>query len=963
MLLPDVTRFLAAGRGIVLLLAGCFWVQPLAAATFTVINTNDSGAGSFRAAISNANVTLGSNFINFAITTGGKTIRPVTPLPLVSNVMTIDATTQTNYAGTPLVELNGTNAGPSGLIGIYLVASNCTVRGLCINRFSGDAIRIEGTGSNLVQANFLGTDLTGTNNAPNGWGNFGQGGLTILSPFNLIGGTDATNRNVISGNYASAMYLLNSGAAGNLIQGNFIGCDAAGTRRVTNANNGIVLSGASSNVIGGTVAGARNLISGNGQSGVYFLDGCSGNVVQGNFIGVNTSGTGALSNAADGISFSTILNGAKSTLIGGTNTAARNLISGNGGRGVLIAGNTANFNVVAGNYIGTSSNGLAKVPNASAGVDLLNTASNTVGGLVTGAGNLISGNTLSGVKIGNLSSVSGNLIQNNFIGTDASGSNALGNAQYGLIIFTARANTIGPGNLISANTLSGVLVSSNASSNVFIGNFIGTDVSGTRSLGNAQSGLRFESRANRIGGLTAAERNIISGNTNNGVYFVSVSASNNLVQGNFIGTDASGTAIVSNGVAGVGIDDAPRNVIGGSGARNIISGNAYQAIYLRSNNAVGNVIQGNYLGTDLNGTLNLANGATLLTLTNGAGNPTNNIGGGIDVSAAPATVIGGANPGEGNLIAANWRDAICLGDTGCSNTVIKGNFVGVQADGFTALGNEWHGVEIRSDGGCVGTFIGGSELGAGNIFANARLSQRSGVRVRTVTGVVGNTNILISGNAIYHNGGSAYSGLGIALGDKLSSPYLATVNDGCDPDTGANFLQNYPVLTTAYADGARLYVSGTFNSTSGQSFLLQFFTNANDVTTGFFQGQYFAGETNVTTASCAATFALALPCPVTPGQRITATATDPNNNTSEFSLPVTVQATPTLTAAIASGNTNQFTLAWPTNLTGFALQQTTNLLPVIVWNSVTNSSVVVGTNFNVTVNRTNGQRFFRLVFP
>ncbi|MFM2082756.1 MAG: hypothetical protein RL380_1447, partial [Verrucomicrobiota bacterium] len=117
-------------------------------------------------------------------------------------------------------------------------------------------------------------------------------------------------------------------------------------------------------------------------------------------------------------------------------------------------------------------------------------------------------------------------------------------------------------------------------------------------------------------------------------------------------------------------------------------------------------------------------------------------------------------------------------------------------------------------------------------------------------------------------------------------------------------------------------------------------------------------------ASCAAgNFTLTLPFATLPGQRITATATDANNNTSEFSTALAVTATPTLATSVPVTNLTQLTLAWPTNLTGFALQQTTNLLPVIIWNSVTNSAVVSGTNYSVNVPRTNGQRFFRLAFP
>ncbi len=925
----------------------------LGATTFTVSNTNDSGAGSFRQAISDANTNTGSHAINFLITNGPPLIiKPASPLPSISNVVVIDATTQTGYSGTPKVELVGTNAGnyPDGnpANGIYLLSSNCTVRGFAINRFPSDGIRIGGAGGNTIQANFIGTDVNGTNALGNS-----QGGITIFSSSNLIGGVDATNRNLISGNALGGIYVLNSSATGNTIQGNYIGTDSTGVKRLPNTNNGILISAATGNLIGGTTNGARNLISGNSQSGIYFLDNANGNSVQGNFIGVNLAGTAALSNAADGISFSATSSGPKNNTIGGTHITARNLISGNGQRGVYISGGTTTGNLVAGNYIGVSSNGLVAISNGFSGVDILNASSNFIG---SGAGNVISGNGLSGVKLGNLIG-SGNVIQNNFIGTDASGTNTLRNSQYGIIISGVSGNTIGTNNVISGNTLSGVLITSNGTANVVMGNFIGTDKTGTRALGNAQSGVRIETPGNTIGGLATAARNIISGNTNNGIHLTGLAASNNLVQGNFIGTDVNGTNAVGNAIAGVGIDEASANTIGGSGARNVISGNANNGIYVRSNTAVANLIKGNYIGANLSGTAAIANGLAL---------PIINIAGGIDISAAPATIIGGSNPDEGNLISGNLRDAICISEPGASNSVILGNLIGVQADGISPLGNEWNSVEVTINssgiGGGSGTVIGGSAPGEGNVMAYATLSERNGVRIRTPTAGSPNTNILVRGNSIFRNGGSGNTGLAIALGPKFS-PLSPNANDGCDGDDGANHLQNFPVLTVAYADTTHTLVTGALNSTANKTFLLQFYKNSTAIP-GVVQGQTFLGDASVTTAgSCSTNFSITLNTPSAVGDLITASATDSNNNTSEFSAAVAVATRPTLVFTNSAANTNQFTLAWPTNAPGFSLQATTNLSPVIVWSPVTNNAVVAGTNFSVTLTRTNRNRFFRLIFP
>ncbi len=856
--------------GLLLILLLLSSLSNLPAATFGVIFTNDSGAGSFRQAINDANTNAGNHTIAFTIPgLGPFTIRPTSPLPGISNVVLIDGTTQTNYSGIPRVEISGTNAG-SGATGIYLLSSNCTVRGLAINRFTGDGIRIEGTGGNIIQANFIGTGVYGTNAAGNGNSTYNQGGITILSAGNLIGGTDPTNRNLISGNLVNGIYLLNGGAAGNSIQGNLIGTDITGNSRLPNFTNGIVLLNAYSNLIGGTAAGARNLISGNGQSGIYFFDNANNNVVQGNTIGLNTAGTAALSNATDGITFASVSVGSKNNLIGGTGTAARNIISGNGGRGIVISGSSATGNLIAGNYIGTVSNGMAAVANTFYGVELLNSSSNTIGGDTADSGNLISGNGFSGVKIGSVGGGT-HTVQNNLIGTDKTGTNALPNLEYGIFIQTVSSNTIGPGNVVSGNLFSGILLTTNTTANTILGNFIGTDPTGLRRLGNTQNGIRIESPGNTIGGLTPAARNIISGNTNNGIYFSGTTASNNLIQGNFIGTDINGTAAVGNTYAGVGIVSARQNTIGGitAATRNLISGNNLQGIYIISNSAANNTIQGNYIGTDTTGSYALPNGFGLATVP---------VGGGLDLSGgANSNLIGGTNTGAGNLISGNWRDAITLGDAGTTSNVIQGNFIGVKADGISDLGNETHGIDLRSTGGVNNNTIGGVTPGAGNTIAFARTPGYDGVRVRD-----GNTGNLIRRNSTFSNGDSIINALGIDLGNDG-----VNANDGCDGDTGGNLLQNFPVLTNTFTSGGITRVQGTLNSTASKTYQLDFYANTATNDSGCGEGQYYLGSTNVTTdGSCNGSFTFTLPAASVIAQYITATATDPNNNTSELSTNI-----------------------------------------------------------------------------
>jgi hypothetical protein len=207
----------------------------------------------------------------------------------------VDGTTQPGYAGQPLIQINGAGLGANG-DGLQILAGNCVVSGLVIYHCKRDGIRIQNGGTNVVQGNYLGTDVTGTNNL----GNTGSGVYILQSSGNLIGGTNAAARNVISGNvhgiYIDDNSLPDTGT-GNLVQGNYIGVTATGTKALGNTNNGVYIVTAPGNVIGGTLPGSGNLISGNALSGIFISGaGANGNLIQGNLIGTDLSGTLAISN-------------------------------------------------------------------------------------------------------------------------------------------------------------------------------------------------------------------------------------------------------------------------------------------------------------------------------------------------------------------------------------------------------------------------------------------------------------------------------------------------------------------------------------------------------------------------------------------------------------------------------------------------------------------------------------------
>ncbi len=322
-------------------------------ATFAVTHTGDSGNGSLRKAITDANLSLGADSIVFNLDAqaGPHTISPLTPLPQITETVTIDGTTVANFAGHPDVELNGAVAGNTA--GLVCVAPNSVIRGLAINRFSFQGIFV-GTngGGTIIEGNYIGTDTTGTLDR----GNAGYGIWLFQSSNNRVGGTVAAARNLISGN-DNISILIDKRAAviqNNQVLGNYIGTDATGTVALGNSD-GLNIAGASNTVIGGTTAGARNVISGNTNfSSVAIYFGASGTLVQGNYIGTGATGVLPLGNSGAGIGIGDP-DPITGTTIGGAAPGAANLIAYNGGRGVTIGGNTTGT-LVQGNTI-TANNG------------------------------------------------------------------------------------------------------------------------------------------------------------------------------------------------------------------------------------------------------------------------------------------------------------------------------------------------------------------------------------------------------------------------------------------------------------------------------------------------------------------------------------------------------------------------------------------------------------------------------
>ncbi|HYW69453.1 MAG TPA: Calx-beta domain-containing protein [Pyrinomonadaceae bacterium] len=500
---PKLAALLRAALFQTLLATAVVLVLALSASAttfFHVTTVADNGdnvnptPGSLRAAIIAANKTPGADVIDFNITGSGvHTIKPPVPLPQITDPVSINAYTQPGASvnqlsegdnAVLLIEIDGSLAVANGNLGdgLWISAGDSDVNGLIIKNFSGNlnnqsvaGLRLTKNGKNSIEGNFIGTNSNGTVAAPNGMGIIVDG-----SPDNQIGGVGLSSRNLISGNSEFGVYILNAGATGNSIQGNFIGADKSGKAALGNLVGVNIndLGTAFSNLrIGGTSKNAGNTISANTVAGIDLQGKLNGALVQGNVVGLDVTGIAPLGNGS-GIQVANISDNA--VTIGGSAAGARNIISGNKHDGIEVVSPQFKGTVIEGNYIGTDITGNMPQGNGEAGIKSQQD-SVFIGGNGPGAGNVISGNGGSGLHIG--PQATHNSIWGNFIGCAADHVSALPNGQYGIWIESGSSNTIGGeqtsfGNTIVYNDDGGVYVTNGA------GNWIaGNSISGNGGLG------------------------------------------------------------------------------------------------------------------------------------------------------------------------------------------------------------------------------------------------------------------------------------------------------------------------------------------------------------------------------------------------------------------------------------------------------------------------------------------------
>ncbi len=435
--------------------------RTLLSGTYMVTTVDDAGPGSLRQAIIDANASLGHDNIEFNIGSGIQQISLLSPLPAITDEVTLDGTTQSGYAGTPLIWLDGSGfASPAN--GLTIVASNSTVRGLAITGFNQDGILIQGSGNHVLDS-FIGVDPTGTIGVGNSVDGVEVNGIDGAAPASAD-----IQGNVISANWNTGIAFSRNFTASD-VSNNRIGVDVSGSVALGNWNNGIYVG--QSDGVTPSLTIRDNVISSNYGDGIQ-LDGSANAVVAGNVIGTDATGTsssdaigGLFNNFGNGVS---ILGGATGNRIGGPNAGDRNLIANSFGDGVQLKSGTGN--VIQGNYIGTNLNGTEAIGNYGNGVSVL-TGGNRV------VGNLLSGNYGDGADV----EADANTIYGNFVGTQADGLAALANLADGICIDgsgnVVGGAEVGKGNVIAFNIGNGITVKSGVG-NAIRGNSIYANASG-----------------------------------------------------------------------------------------------------------------------------------------------------------------------------------------------------------------------------------------------------------------------------------------------------------------------------------------------------------------------------------------------------------------------------------------------------------------------------------------------------
>lgn len=899
-------------------------IEPLEAriapATFLVTNTLDSGPGSLRQAIINANLLNGTDTIGFAIP-AWSVIKPLTHLPAITQTVIINGFVDGGYTtidGSLAIGSDRANNG-SGLMLSGSDSRNSSISGLAIYGFDLAGIEIVDSSANRVFSNYLGVDPLGRPVETT----MAEGILIKGGGSNEIG---LSGGNVIGGNLYGIRLVGGTGL--NRIDGNTIGFGKAISPDSLAPNDvGIFVESANNTRIGVSLG---NTIAGNDTFGIKLASAASLTTIVRNKLGL-ASDSQWIGNQEWGI----FVDGAINTTIGqGSITGIDgNVISGNSAGGIWVRSFSSNSTTnISGNRIGVTSDGLSLpsidgenhfLGNGGSGILLTGSSISDSSSRVTISKNLVSGNAGPGIELRNYGSNTLTTISGNLIGTDKLGTSALGNGE-GIRVDGSRYVLI-TGNTVAASDGDGLLVRSSTTVTI-TSNKIGFAplANETNGFGNAGHGVHVVTSSATIGSATG--QNTITSNGGDGIL---IETSTVKVLNNLVGTD--GTKPMGNSGSGIHIKDIYNESvqIGDSTgtiptARNIIGGNGEAGILIERSTGVG--IYSNYIGTDSTGLAALGNH-----------------GNGIELLDARLTKIQGAT------VSGNFGNGITITgkDRSAEDNSIASTFVGLTVDGLTPLLNSLSGILIDgaysltvggfSDGNfvlangtaldlrnAIGAHISSNDfrsLQADAVVIEAGMSVSTAVTWRPViidngpiaSSLIDNTVTSDIGIAVVIKNGiymgltqnrfqAAVAGVVVHAGEDIviaRNHYTIgtgglfvdlggdgpTPNDHLDEDSGPNTLLNSPLLVSAAVRGEQTLLRGEYRGAANSDLSIDWYVN----------GSFLTDTLVHTDENGLARLALDLGQAIELGAQISASATNVFNS-SEASPAVIVTTPPEVVA-------------------------------------------------------------------
>jgi trimeric autotransporter adhesin len=830
---------------------------------FTVQTTSDSNGNTLRAAITGADGTPGSSIVfSIPITDPGYnaatqtfTISPLTPLPPISAaVTTIEGQTESQNLGqTAFVAISGSQIiGAANGLNLAAGSTGSTISGLEVLNFDGP-------------------------------------GILVQSATNTIGGTTLAAANVL-GLDSAGVSIGGAAATGNLLVGNFIGTNSAAANL---ANTTGVVVGSANNIIGGSTAAAANVIGFNTSAGVSISGAtATGNLVEGNYIGTNAAGTSL--NDIVGVAIASANN-----TIGGSTSATANVIGFNSTAGVSITGAAATGNLVAANFIGTSPTNPSSPQGNAVGVMITNASNDTIGGPSSGYANFVgfntaTGGTGAGVSISGASST-GDLIIGNDIGTNATGIIMPNDA--GVVINGSSSNTVGStssggANIIAGNTGDAVNVNSGnfdaIRQNSIFSNGSGIVLNGGGNGGQVAPVLQtvtITSTQTLITGQLSSTTNATdytieffsSGSSTPGANQAQVFLGSVLVVGNggLLPFNATLPLTVPSGQTVIAtVTPANNNTSEFSNFLTVYTGFVVTSALDNPNTPVAGSLRQVIDNVNANPP---ATGTTdAITFSIGSGPQVISLGAALPTINVPVTIDGSTQPGYSGtpLIEIDGDgltgDGLTLGAASAASTINALDIVDFNGNGINVQSNN---DVIKGD--YIGTTFNGTNFvsGPGNL---------TGILINGSHNTIGGT-ASGSGNVIAFNTDNAVN-IASGSGDAIRQNLI--FSSGSPPifvAAGANNNQPAPTNLSYTSVTGLTTIQGQITGTVGATDTLDFFASS---TTGATPAAQFLGTMTVTLSTSPQSFAVTfnLGTALSGSQTVTATATGPDNSTSEFAV-------------------------------------------------------------------------------